>query len=237
MTMKLLKFGNGNAKLGTKIKTFSLPAGHSCPFAKDCLSKSDKDTGKITDGLHTEFRCFAASSEAVYTNTRLARWHNFDLLRGLGALDSANLIQASIPKGTLYMRIHVSGDFFSQAYFDAWIIVAKSNPHILFYAYTKSIGYWINRQNDIPSNLVLTASIGGKLDLIAEINNLKTARVVYSVEEADALGLEIDHDDSHAMIGGKSFALLIHGTQPPSSKGAIAMKQMKKEGVKFSYSK
>ena len=30
--------------------TFSLPSGYSCPGASECLSKADKDTGKITDG-------------------------------------------------------------------------------------------------------------------------------------------------------------------------------------------
>ncbi len=30
---QLLKFQKGNAKLDKSIHTFSLPAGHSCPFA------------------------------------------------------------------------------------------------------------------------------------------------------------------------------------------------------------
>ena len=74
-----LKFGNPNAKLKQltkklklKLSTFSLPSGHTCPGALDCLSKADRDTGKITDGKHTEFRCFQASAEAVYPSLRNA---------------------------------------------------------------------------------------------------------------------------------------------------------------------
>src|SRR5690349_4793616 len=77
-----LKFGNGNAKLPAGVMTFSLPAGWSCPFADKCLSKTDRDTGRVQDGRQTEFRCFAASDEQIRPSVRKARWHNFELLRG-----------------------------------------------------------------------------------------------------------------------------------------------------------
>jgi hypothetical protein len=38
------------------------------------------------------------------------------------------------------------------------------------------------------------------------------------------------------MNGKDSFALLIHGTQPKGSKGSKAIKEMKANGTKFSYS-
>ena len=140
----LLKFQQGNAKLGKNIYTFSLPAGHSCPFANDCLSKADKLTGKLTDGPNTQFRCFAASAEAVYPNVRIARWHNFDLLKKLNSNESKDLILQSLPKKANIIRIHVSGDFFNESYFMAWLQVAKLRPNVLFYAYTKSLIYWVN---------------------------------------------------------------------------------------------
>ena len=56
--------------------------------------------------------------------------------------------------------------------------------------------------------------------------NLKEAIVVYSEQEAYDLGLEIDHDDTHAIKNdGKSFALLIHGTQPKGFYRSIKTKQ------------
>ena len=55
-----LKFKNANGKLkkmaqklGVTLKTFTLPAGYTCPGAKDCLAFADRKTGKITDGEHT----------------------------------------------------------------------------------------------------------------------------------------------------------------------------------------
>jgi hypothetical protein len=41
---------------------------------------------------------------------------------------------------------------------------------------------------------VPTASRGGRDDHLIEEHSLRSARVVYSEAEADALGLEIDHE-------------------------------------------
>jgi hypothetical protein len=232
----LLKFQQGNAKLGKNIFTFSLPAGHSCPFANDCLSKADKLTGKLTDGPNTQFRCFAASAEAVYPNVRIARWHNFDLLKKLSTMEATNLILQSLPKKANIVRIHVSGDFFNESYFLAWLQVAKLRPNVLFYAYTKSLVYWVNYIKEIPSNLVLNASEGGKLDAQILEHGLKFAKVVYSPEEAEKLGLSIDHTDEAAYKTKESFALLIHGQQPKGSKASQSIKDLKARNIKFSYS-
>lgn len=237
MTKKqtLLKFGKGNAKLSKDIYTFSLPAGHSCPFAFECKASADRSTGKIKDGKDQVFRCFAASQEALYTNTRTARWHNYDLLRKLKTVDKmSTLIVDSLPLKANIVRVHVSGDFFSQVYFDAWMAVARIFSKKKFYAYTKSIPYWLERRDTIPKNFNLTSSKGGKTDALIDLNKLKYAKVVMSEEEAGKL--EIDHDDSHAYDGKNSFGLLIHGTQKKGSKAAVALSQLKKKGIK-GYSK
>ena len=82
----------------------------------------------------------------------------------------------------------------------------------------------------IPSNFVLTASYGGKHDAMIVEHGLKYAEGVYSEEQADALGFEIDHDDYHAAFGTKSFALLIHGTQPKGSMASQALQELKRRG-------
>ncbi len=230
-----LKFGKGNAKLSKDIYTFSLPAGHSCPFAFECEAKANRETGKIVDGKHQVFRCFAASQEALYPTVRSSRWHNYDLLRKLRTVDKmSTLIVDSLPPKANIIRVHVSGDFFSQVYFDAWMAVARLFPKKKFYAYTKSIPYWLQRRDSIPKNFNLTSSMGGKTDVLIDLNKLKYAKVIMSEEEAGKL--EIDHDDSHAYDGKKSFGLLIHGTQKKGSKAAAALSQLKKKGIK-GYSK
>lgn len=234
--MNKLKFGRGNAKLDRQTATFSLPAGHTCPGACKCLSKADKNTGKITDGEQTEFRCFAASEEK-WRNVRGSRWWNMGLLREVGIKAGMSaLILRSLPSWARYVRIHVSGDFFSQAYFDAWAEVAALRPDIVFYAYTKSLNYWVARKNTLPPNFRLTASRGGKFDSLIEEHGFPDAEVVFHPD--DAGDRPLDKDDSHARaVERDSFALLLHGTQPKGSSASEALKRLRKEDIKFAYSK
>ena len=232
----LLKFGEPNAKLkkmlktlSLKLKTFTLPAGHTCMGAKDCLSRADRITGKVKDGPDTLFRCFMASAEARSPSLRKLVWHNFELLMAAlkrGGDACADLIHNSLPEKFDIMRVHVGGDYFVTEYLQAWIEVAKRNPEKIFYSYSKSLHLF--RQFALPENLVLTASRGGKYDELIDLNGWKEALVVYSEEEAEQKGLEIDHDDTHAAFGKENFALLIHGTQPKGSTASLALSAINK---------
>lgn len=225
----LLRFPQGNAKLDNNIHTFSLPAGYSCPGADACLTKADRYTGKVTDGYNQAFRCFAASQEAAFPEVRKARWHNYDLLRQAKTREGMrDLILQSLPAKARLVRVHVSGDFFNEEYFLAWMDVARLRPDVRFYAYTKSVHLWRRLQEWVPTNFVLTASMGGKYDTLTR--GLKTATTVFSIEEARSLGLEVDHDDSHAHTGTANFANLLHGTQPKGSAAAAAFKRLRAAG-------
>jgi len=227
---ELLKLNKGNAKLGNGIYTFSLPAGYSCPGAKECLSRAGRESGKIQDGLETKFRCFAASDEARLPSVRKQRWHNFELLKNKSTSQMVELIQASLPKKATLIRIHVSGDFFNPQYFDAWVEIAQKNPSRTFYAYTKMLHLWVGRKDDIPPNLKLNASRGGIHDWMIDTYGLKSAEVVFTEAEANIKGLPIDHDDSYAYGSNRSFALLIHGTQPAGSEASKALQVLRKNG-------
>lgn len=216
--MNKLYFGLGNAKLSAAIATFALPAGHACPFAGECKSQSDRYTGKITDGPGCRFRCFSATNEARATTVREARWRNFELLQKAKTVQGmADLINNSLPPFVNYVRLHVAGDFFNETYFKAWLNVAIANPAITFYAYTKSTPYLVKYKTKLPANFRLVASKGGKRDDLIAKHDLVSAEVVFSTEEARRKGLEIDHDDSLAIKAVKSFALLLHATQPVGS--------------------
>lgn len=235
-----LTFGKGNAKLDKSILTFSLPAGYTCPGAKECLSRANIETGRIEDGPHTKFRCFAASQEATYAVVRESRWMNFGLLKAAqdkgGWQAMATLIMESLPPKFDKVRIHVSGDFFSAAYFQAWIYVAMQHPDKVFYAYTKSLNFWASHKHLIPANLILTASRGGKFDDIIEAEGFTDVEVIFHPDDAN--GKPIDHDDSLAYTAEnrQSFALLVHGAQPAGSEASKAISRMKKENIQHGYS-
>lgn len=235
---KLLKIGIGNAKLENDVAIFDLPAGWSCPFAKDCAEKVDPKTGLLIHNPNAKFRCFAATSELISSAARRKRWHNFELLKTAKTaqkmaeliIDSLNADKktAAAPK----VRVHSSGDFFSETYFKAWMIVAKALPEKTFYAYTKSFRFWVENIDIVPENFHITASRGSKDDSLIEKHDLKNVEIVFSEEEAIAKGIEIDHDDSHCWDKNcKKFALLIHGAQPAGSEASKAVSKLRKEGI------
>lgn len=229
--MKTLFFNKGNAKLGKKIYTFSLPSGFTCPGAVECLSRANRETGKISDGKQTLFRCFSASQEALYPVVRMQRWKNFDALCKLSRSEMVALISSNLPKKARIVRVHVAGDFFNDAYFLAWMDVARMCSDVVFYAYTKSIKLWIKHIDKVPRNFLLTASFGGRYDNLIDLHRLKYAKVVYSVEQANDLKLAIDHDDTYAYLKSESFALLLHGTQPKQSDASVALQKLRKQGI------
>lgn len=233
-TMLYFSPGRNNSKLqylekltGKRVYTFSLLSGHTCPYARDCQSKVVVNTEgqkRIVDGMDTVFRCFSASQEALFPAVYNQRKHNTETILPLAAKsvdDAAILIQQSIPVDAGIIRIHVGGDFKTQAYFDAWLTVAVRNPNILFYAYTKSLPFWIKRLSDIPPNFILTASVGGYKDSLIEKHSLRFARVVATKAEAKRYKLTVDINDSIAALPEnrhKNIGLLIHGVQPAGTK-------------------
>ena len=227
---QLLKMSKQNKKL-KKTLIFDLPSGRTCPMASECHSYAvlNKD-GKLTvkDGQNTIFRCYAASQEAQYKNVYKARKYNLDLilksLKGeYGFYRTYELINDSIQKHKTRninkVRIHSSGDFFNGEYLRCWLAVARLNPLMKFYCYSKSL-HLFGTNVSIPDNFFLTASFGGKRDDLIHKGYFKRwAIVVNSEDEAIKKGIEhigkpykIDKDDS-SCFKPDPFALLIHGTQ------------------------
>ena len=243
-----------------KIFTLTLPAGWSCPGANECLAFADPTSGRVWDSPTLKFRCFAASAER-YENVRNVVWHNFNLLRRLKDSHSmARLILDSLeetmhrfkvkPDDVVIVRIHVGGDLYSSNYVTAWDTALRTIkngyewglrpgwkfPKTIGYAYTKSLHHLAKLPHELNDNFVINGSEGGRFDhLIPALKGLKVAKVVGSIEEAESEGLEIDHDDSHALFGKESFALLIHGTQPKGSASAKALSALRSQGIQSGY--
>ena len=192
-----MKFVKNKKYYRDDVYEWNLPTGTTCPFALECKVTVDRITGKF-DIDKGQYRCYAASPER-FPGVRNHRWNNFEYVKNGGI--------PILPKDCMNVRIHAAGDFFNQAYFDMWLEVVRNNPTINFWAYTKSISYWVNRINNIPSNLILTASYGGRQDELIELHNLKNVKV-FSTEDDIIEGRPIDNNDDYARISNINFALL-----------------------------
>lgn len=228
-----------------KVYSYDLLSGWSCPGAYECLSKVYLINGKKTlkDGKNTKFRCFSASQEVAFPSTFTLRKNNFEETArasigrdGVGLC--TDLLMENMPDDLGICRIHVAGDFFSKNYLTAWINVANNNKDRLFYAYTKSLNFWLQTKKMLSRtrNFVLTASYGGRYDELIRQHRLRYAKVIFHPSQAGKL--EIDHDDSHAArpsLRQKNFCLLLHGQQPAKSEANQAIRKLRQEEVRFEY--
>lgn len=193
-----MKFVKNTKYYSGIVYEWNLPTGSTCPFALECKVSVNRETGKFNNESN-QYRCYAANPER-FPAVREHRWKNFESVkRGEKPI---------IPKEANAVRIHASGDFFSQSYFDLWLEVCRENPRVEFWAYTKSLDYWVNRIDSIPPNLELIASKGGRRDALIEEHKLKHAIVYNSFEEVPK-DIPIDTNDDCARNKGlKIFALI-----------------------------
>jgi hypothetical protein len=198
-----------------KAVSWSLPSGTTCPGAEQCLAKVGRWTGHMSNGPKQKFKCYSAVGER-YPSVRERYWTNFDAVRGKKASEVAAVLAGCFPKNAKRCRVHTAGDFFSEEYFLGWMQFAASRPDVQFWAFTKSLPFWVGNMGAVPSNMEVQASYGGRWDSMIEEHGLKYAKVVWSPEEAQVLGLSIDTNDMLAAFPGPPFALLENFTKQPT---------------------
>ncbi len=138
-----VSFGNKKLPKGTMI--FNIPAIQTCPFRTPLCEKA----------------CYALKAERLYPNVLPAREHNLAIIRkGQFKPLMLEAIKTNYKK-IKTIRIHESGDFFSQSYLDDWFAIAREFPEFIFYAYTKSFYLTFDAK---PVNFVLIASFDETTD-------------------------------------------------------------------------
>ena len=233
--MKKLKFSKGNKKLSKDTLVYSHPAGITCPGANSCKAfVTLKDDKRILNrGSESLFTCFAAGEELRYPNVYNARRYNYEVIKSyvlnsdlIGLTELINWNIQINKKNISKVRIHESGDFDNLLYLQAWLNVAKLNPGIKFYCYSKSLNLFLEVL--LPNNFYMVASYGGRYDHLIDLGYFpKYSKVVFSENEAIRLGLQIDKDDS-LCFENKPFALLLHGLQEKNTLSAMALREIKR---------
>jgi hypothetical protein len=230
-----LRFTHGNSKLPNSTMILSLPAGHTCPGANECLARVPRHGGPAVLGPYNSFVCYAASQERYRKTVRDVRWRNLDILakyhNPIGM--AAELFTAFFHQHRSYtrrVRLFESGDAFSRSLSEGITMFAREIQPLVVYLYTKNLPVWIDL--DIPSNLYITASWGGRYDgSLIPRHFPRNARVVQDEAEAAEIGIPIDFDDSHAYTGEPhAFAHLVHGWQPAGTPAADAINRRRKAG-------
>lgn len=149
----ILTLSTGNMKLkGDEENAFliwNLPACSTCPFATSLCQKF----------------CYAKKAERIYPsvsksrNEQMEDSRNDDFVQNMVNTIKHYLAKKLIAGKIVYFRIHESGDFYSQEYFDKWVEITQQFPEVNFLAYTKSVKYVKETKQEIPSNFVIRFSV------------------------------------------------------------------------------
>jgi len=203
-----LKWTQGNEKLNKdnggvyRILGYGIPADYSfgdgnntCPGANACRGV-----------------CYAKQGRYAMPNVRNARLHNFNLFLNDGPDVFAEKAIADLERLTKrynVVRLHDSGDFFSQAYLDAWKFIARFFPSVIFYAYTKSLH--LDIATDKPDNLRIVQSLGGKHDELVHLD-LPHSRIFADHAARITAGyVDGNVNDIPAIEGAICIGLVYHG--------------------------
>jgi len=181
-----------------KILNFSIPAYKTksgkvtCPFAAACVKYCYAQKGNYTR--------FPIVQELMEKKYEISKQTNF-----------INLMNEEIKKKKpTHVRIHDSGDFYSPLYLQKWIDIAKDNKSVIFYAYTKSIKFFVEGFA-VPTNLKIIFSEGSKTDNLINVNKHRHARIFKTSNELKAAGyIDASANDLQAITDNKKVGLIFH---------------------------
>ncbi len=147
---------------------------HTCPQAGACAAL-----------------CYARSGTFRFKNVKAAHARNLKLVLDTPADWEAAMnkeIALCLKPGS-YVRIHDSGDFFSDDYLLAWMRIAANHPSVVFYAYTKEVSRFKRLVEGFASdNFRWLYSMGGKEDHLIDVDRDRHAEVFPTKEALEAAG-------------------------------------------------
>jgi len=196
---KLAKTSGGN----WNIVGFGIPADHTF------LDANLVERNTCPGALACRPVCYAKQGGYRFPASIAARKHN--LLLSQGSTFVADIVaDLARMRSVNTVRIHDSGDFYSQEYFNKWADIARALPYLTFYAYTKSLNLDLT---DIPENFKVTQSLGGKHDALVDIS--KPHSRIFSSHDARIAAGYVDGniDDSPAIQGLVQIGLVYHGNK------------------------
>ena len=173
------------------------------------------DTGKILciGAKNCIEDCFARRNNYTYPAVKQSHHTMYALSKSpmFPDLVTAELKLKKPGKRPTHVRVHASSDFYSLPYLNKWIEIARRNPDIIFYGYTKSVTLFkkdknTNRDLNLPENFRFVFSYGGKWDHL--INPEKDAHAkVYSDRKYFPPGTVDASDDDLKMLDGRCIVL------------------------------
>ena len=230
-----LSISEGNTKTGEKCVNFNLSIEYTCNHACECYKLK---------------KCYAENGCYMYANNQAKYSENVNFYKNHDSETFINAIQLSINTFRYdHFRYFTCGDIPNIRFIDCMVTIAKNNPAVRFWSYTKKyslVNRWIDENGQLPENLVIIFSHwlneNGTYFPMDNPHNLPTSEFIpYGKEElaekvthicpcsdptVKATCLTCDHA-CYKLQCGESMALLEHSTKQTKARDK-AIKAAKK---------
>ena len=132
----------GNRKMG-RVMSFSLPPIVTCNKKAPCTHD-----------------CYAVKMEKIYPTVKNSWQNNLELLNKYWGTDFVNDIDAAIRKKKIDLfRWFVGGDIPAVWFIDNMVQIAKDNPDVSFWCFTKQFDHLAKYRETVPDNLTFILSV------------------------------------------------------------------------------
>ena len=162
------KLKRTSKELGLRVFNFGIPAYKSasgkltCPFADECIKF-----------------CYAKKGAYIWSNVSSVFEKRYELTKTDNFIDSMS--SEIIKKRPDYIRVHDSGDYYSKAYLNKWLSIAKLFPKVKFYSYTNCIKMLKNVK--LPNNYDIIFSDSGKQKHMIDTKRDRHTKIFHSHDE------------------------------------------------------
>lgn len=167
------KLKSTSKEMGLRVFNFGIPAYKSatgkltCPFADKCVKY-----------------CYAQKGAYIWGNVKPAFERRYEATKQDNFVEM--MVEELVKKKADYLRIHDSGDYYSNEYIYKWFAIANALPHVRFYSYTKSIPLFLDKT--IPENMDIIFSEGSKKDELIDVNIHRHSRIFSEKSELENAG-------------------------------------------------
>lgn len=167
------KLKSTSREMGLRVFNFGIPAYKSatgkltCPFADKCVKY-----------------CYAQKGAYIWGNVKPAFERRYEATKQDDFVEI--MVEELVKKKADYLRIHDSGDYYSNEYIYKWFAIANALPHVRFYSYTKSIPLFLDKT--IPENMDIIFSEGSKKDELIDVNIHRHSRIFSEKSELENAG-------------------------------------------------
>ena len=182
-------------KSGMRVFNFTLPAIDTCPNLGACARG-----------------CYAMQGAYRWSNVYAKHKSNHDATFSPEFI--GNIVQEVRAKRVNIVRIHDAGVFYTREYASKWISIAEACPDIEFYAYTKMVQLFKEELFDLPHNMTIIYSYGGKQDAMIDPSTDRHSQVFKHIDDLKLAGyVDASSDDSKALTPNKRVGLVYHGAK------------------------